>query len=815
MNVGRPVDAFIACGLSLVLAAALIFVASDTAWARSVPEHVILGDGISSGAAAAFSPDGATIAAIQGPFPQTIGFWSLTTGAHWSVPAGASLIDEDALTFSADGSAFAVGEGDSNRVQFRDVHSGQPSGLPYLLPAGEDVRALLLSGDRRVLVAGTGIGTLFGRSDGSVFAWHIDDRHGLRLSRIPHAYSADDIATDRHGRRVAAVLRDGRLRVFDRRTRRIVLSQRRPRKIFRRLDSVEMNASGRFLVTLRGGGELRLWHLKRRRPVSKRIPGAARDDVFSPGAIALSPDGRRLAFLGPDDVTITVWNVRTGSVQSRLPIDPCEHRGCGTGLAWDPRGERLAVTDGPRLSLWDLRAKRSDPQSPKRTKAASRLRAGASEMPNICVHGHGSIGSCGDGGPALAAKLAFPRGLAALPNGGFVVADAGNNRIRAVDASGRIDTIAGSDRAGFSGDGGPAIRASLRAPGDLARAFDGSLLIADEFNGRVRRIDPDGRITTVAGRGRVFTSTGDGGPATAAGLVSVSAVAARPDGGFYIADQLRVRLVTPDGRISTIAGNGATSPVLPSGLATASAVGPRDLAWAPDGSLLIVDDVSGSVRKLLPSGVITPAAEHLNSPFAVAPLPDGGMVVLDNALDSEERSHVVRLSSDGTATVIAGGGDDRRPAVADATHALLQVPDDLAVTSGGGVLVSETSSVERVRLVTADGQIRPVAGSSEPGDAFQGDSGYDSNFNGFYLTGHRNVRAGTRLRLTYTTTRACRIQATVRRRAHTVARGRTRAMPGRGHVWVRGSLRPGRYTAVLVARAGGVTRKSKLRLRVR
>lgn len=461
-----------------------------------------------------------------------------------------------------------------------------------------------------------------------------------------------------------------------------------------------------------------------------------------------------------------------------------------------------------------MRAQRSASRSPQHTKATSRLRAKASHTSNVCVRGHGSIGSCGDGGPALAAKLAFPRGLAVLPNGGFVVADSGNNRIRAVDASGRINTIAGNDRAGFSGDGGPATRARFTGPTDVARGFDGSLLIADGVS-RVRRIGPDGRITTVAGRGEVGRSTGDGGPATAAGLVSVNAVAARPDGGFYIADQLRVRLVTPDGTINTVAGNGTTSPVLPSGLATASALRPLDLAWAPNGSLLIVDGLSGSVRELSPSGSITTAAANVNAPFAVAPLPNGGLVVLDNAQDSLERSHVVRVSNDGTATVIAGGGMDRRPTVTDATRALLQVPESLAVTDDGGVLVAETASVERVRLITPDGQIRPVAGSSEPGDAFQADSAYDSKFNGFYLTGHRHVRARTRLRLTYTTTRACRVQATVRRRAHTVARGHKRAKPGRGHIWVRGSFRPGRYTAVLVARAGGVTKTSRRGLRVR
>ena len=111
----------------------------------------------------------------------------------------------------------------------------------------------------------------------------------------------------------------------------------------------------------------------------------------------------------------------------------------------------------------------------------------------------------------------------------------------------------GEPRGGFGGDGGPATQAHLDSPSDIAALADGGFLIADAGN-RVRRVLPDGTITTIAGNGQ-YGPGGDGGPAVGASL-SVTAVDATPNGGFVVAGGDRVRAVTPDGRIDTIAGGG-------------------------------------------------------------------------------------------------------------------------------------------------------------------------------------------------------------------------------------------------------------------
>ena len=141
----------------------------------------------------------------------------------------------------------------------------------------------------------------------------------------------------------------------------------------------------------------------------------------------------------------------------------------------------------------------------------------------------------GDGGPATAAALNDPPGVAVMPDGGYLIADAGNGRVRRVFPDGRINTVAGTGNFGFSGDGGPATAADLKAPLGVAPMADGGFLIADAGAGRVRRVSATGIITTVAGNGTPSYS-GDGGPATAADIYAPYGVAAMPDGGFLIAD---------------------------------------------------------------------------------------------------------------------------------------------------------------------------------------------------------------------------------------------------------------------------------------
>ena len=156
--------------------------------------------------------------------------------------------------------------------------------------------------------------------------------------------------------------------------------------------------------------------------------------------------------------------------------------------------------------------------------------------------------SLGDGGPATKAQLGYPFALALDSSGNLYIADIWTNRVRKVSPDGVISTVAGNGTAGFSGDGGSASNAQLNAPVALATDAAGNLFIADSFNNRIRMVSPAGIITTVAGDGTQGYS-GDGGPATSAQFGSVSGLAIDRSGNLYIADQLynAVRLLRPVG----------------------------------------------------------------------------------------------------------------------------------------------------------------------------------------------------------------------------------------------------------------------------
>jgi hypothetical protein len=171
----------------------------------------------------------------------------------------------------------------------------------------------------------------------------------------------------------------------------------------------------------------------------------------------------------------------------------------------------------------------------------------------------GQAGQTGDNGPATNALLTAPQGVAATPDGGFLIADTGNHRVRRVDAAGTITaaTSLPTNGAGFSGDGGTAAGARLNAPARVAPLTGGGYLIADTNNNRIRRVSDQNVIDTVAG-GATQGFGGDGGPATAAALALPEGVAATPGGGILIADtgNERVREVAPDGTITTRVGVG-------------------------------------------------------------------------------------------------------------------------------------------------------------------------------------------------------------------------------------------------------------------
>ncbi|MGH7165275.1 MAG: Ig-like domain-containing protein, partial [Nitrospiraceae bacterium] len=227
------------------------------------------------------------------------------------------------------------------------------------------------------------------------------------------------------------------------------------------------------------------------------------------------------------------------------------------------------------------------------------------------VAGTGSQGAGGDGGAATAASLDLPNGVAVGPDGSVYIADTSNNRIRRVDANGIITTVAGNGSGGFSGDGGQALAAQLAGPVSLDVGPDGSLYIADQGNNRIRRVNPSGVITTVAGNG-VPNYGGDGGPATAASLNFPWDVAISPDGSLYIADyqNARIRRVGTDGIITTVAGTGIPGYSGEGGRATAARI---NLVWGgvdvgPNGELYIADTNNHCIRRVGADGLIRTVA---------------------------------------------------------------------------------------------------------------------------------------------------------------------------------------------------------------
>ncbi|WP_437302911.1 hypothetical protein [Sorangium sp. So ce388] len=135
----------------------------------------------------------------------------------------------------------------------------------------------------------------------------------------------------------------------------------------------------------------------------------------------------------------------------------------------------------------------------------------------------GNEGDRGDGGPAVAAKLDVPRGLALGPDGRLRIAEQDGNSVRRGTPDGTIATVAGTGAAGYSGDGGPATLATSTSPFSIAVGLDGSVYIADRGNHSVRRVAPDGIIDTVSGTG-AWGFGGDGGPAEPARPVRVGRV---------------------------------------------------------------------------------------------------------------------------------------------------------------------------------------------------------------------------------------------------------------------------------------------------
>jgi hypothetical protein len=308
------------------------------------------------------------------------------------------------------------------------------------------------------------------------------------------------------------------------------------------------------------------------------------------------------------------------------------------------------------------------------------------------IAGTGTQGYSGDGRVATDGRLNHPRGIDANAGGQIIWAEAFNNIVRSVDARGTLRTAAGTGRAGFGGDGGPADRAPLNFAHGVAYLPTGGFLIADPFNQRIRRVSASGIIRTVAGGRGGFC--GDGGRAAGACLGTPRGIAAEKvrGGGFLIpdTDNRRIRRVR-NGVIRTVAG--------PRGFR-----GPFAVSAYDDGSFLVADAGAHLVRRVSASGRVTRVAgtgragfsgdggnakrARLDSPHGVFALDDGGFLIADT-----KNSRIRMVTRGGRITTIAGSS--RRGFTGDggpATGARLNQPKGVATTPDGGLVIADAEN---------------------------------------------------------------------------------------------------------------------------
>ena len=380
----------------------------------------------------------------------------------------------------------------------------------------------------------------------------------------------------------------------------------------------------------------------------------------------------------------------------------------------------------------------------------------------------GGTSSAGEGLSATNVGIS-PTDVDLDASGNTLISETQNSRIRKVSSlTGLIFTIAGNGSPEFTGDKGLAILAGLNKPSAIAVDRDGGILIADTWNHRIRKIQPNGIITTLAGLGAPLFS-GDGGPASKAGLAKPRGLAVNRDGHLYISDSGNSRIRFIDrmtGLISTIAGTGEggfSGDGGPSELAQLSS--PRRIHIDRDGNLYIADTGNQRVRRIDgETGLITtvagngetgpvqdqvPATETpLDTPVAVFVSPKGRIWIADRG-----HHRIRRVDTDGIIETMAGSTEGFAGEGEEASQALFSNPSDLVHDASGNLYISDAGNHRVRKVVAKTTRIRTIAGTGEPVGVADGLPAQLTRFNvpsaivqhpngDFFIsdTGHHRVR---------------------------------------------------------------------------
>ena len=326
--------------------------------------------------------------------------------------------------------------------------------------------------------------------------------------------------------------------------------------------------------------------------------------------------------------------------------------------------------------------------------------------------------------PATSVGLMAPMGVATDAAGNAYFSS--GNFVFRLDATGTLTQVAGNGRAGYSGDSGPATEAQLNAPRGVAVDGSGAVYIADTGNNVVRKVTPDGAIATIAGNQSAGPGyAGDNGPATSASLNSPQGVAVDAVGNLYIGDSKNfvVRMVTPGGIITPVAGNGTPGFSGDGGPAFAAQLNyPADVAVDAAGRLYIADTVNSAVRRVAGGVIVTVAgtggvpgyygdglaatSAQLNSPSSVALDSAGNLYISDTVNDA-----IRKVAASGVISTIAGNGVPGFSGdTMAAASALLRGPWGVAADRSGDVFIADSLN-NRVREIGTNGNINTVAGS--------------------------------------------------------------------------------------------------------